>query len=499
MKQFLWKAMLVLWFPACSPHSHEGDLSEQYEVQKFQYTAYSDNLEVFAEGDAFVKGKTTHVLTHVTSLTNFKPVEEGILSLVLTVDGLETRKTLEKPLMPGVYAFDILPETVGKGSLRFEIDNRHGHYEVMVNEVTVFSEDEAARDAAGKVFVPKANAAVFTKEQSWKVDFATGYPHSGPFGPVIKTTAMVKGAPGSERVVTARSSGVLLFSVIDMFEGIRVEAGQDLFTISGNGFVENNIVKYTTAKSNFEKAKADYERARELAEAKVLSEREWLSAKNLFETTKAVYENLADNVGETGQIGYSPLSGYVKQVMVTNGSYVEAGQSVLVVSQNRTLVLQSEIPQRYAYLLESIESANIISPNDPVPYSLEQLNGRVVSYGKAANPDNFLLPVILQIDNPGNFLPGTFVEVYLKTLTHAQALTVPLTAILEEQGNYFVWVQITPERFEKREVHVGETDGVEMEIVEGLSPQERIVTRGAMLIKLAQATGLSEFHSGHVH
>ncbi|MFZ4707519.1 MAG: efflux transporter periplasmic adaptor subunit, partial [Bacteroidales bacterium] len=80
-----------------------------------------------------------------------------------------------------------------------------------------------------------------------------------------------------------------------------------------------------------------------------------------------------------------------------------------------------------------------------------------------------------------------------------QAVTVPNDALLEEQGNYFVYVQINPELFEKREVNPGATDGLRTELIKGVSANERIVSRGATLVKLTQATGTLDAHSGHVH
>jgi hypothetical protein len=132
-------------------------------------------------------------------------------------------------------------------------------------------------------------------------------------------------------------------------------------------------------------------------------------------------------------------------------------------------------------------------------YSSDQLNGKVLSFGKAANSDNYLIPVTLQIDNIGGFTAGGFVEVYLKTVTSTQALTVPTAALLEDQGSFFLYVQVTPELFEKREVRTGASDGLRTEILHGLTNNERIVTNGAILIRLAQATGTLDAHSGHVH
>ncbi len=58
-------------------------------------------------------------------------------------------------------------------------------------------------------------------------------------------------------------------------------------------------------------------------------------------------------------------------------------------------------------------------------------------------------------------------ELYLKTVTNSQAITLPNTSLLEEQGTFFVFVQVTPELFEKREVKVGATDGLRSEITNG--------------------------------
>jgi RND family efflux transporter MFP subunit len=193
------------------------------------------------------------------------------------------------------------------------------------------------------------------------------------------------------------------------------------------------------------------------------------------------------------------MSGYIKQVFAKNGAYVEAGQALFTVAQNKTLVLKANVPQKYASVLGSVSSANIRTLNDNQSYTFEELNGRILSYGKAANSDNYLIPLNIQIDNKGSFIAGSFVEVYLKTLTNTQAIVVPNTALLEEQGNYFVWVQVNPELFEKREVMIGKTDGIDTEIVSGITANERIVSVGAMLIKLAQATGTLDAHSGHVH
>ena len=96
----------------------------------------------------------------------------------------------------------------------------------------------------------------------------------------------------------------------------------------------------------------------------------------------------------------------------------------------------------------------------------------------------------------------SWVSIFLllvKTKTNAQAITVPKSALLEEQGNFFVLVQLTPESFEKREIKVGKSDGLKTEILSGVSSTDRIVTRGAVLVKLASVSNSIDPHAGHVH
>ncbi len=483
-------------------HTHDVSIEQQEEQEdpKFQYTAYSNAFEVFAEADPFMVGETANILAHFTHLPGFEPLKQGKVTAVIQVNGSETLQSLESPTRTGIYSFDIQPETAGQGSLTFIIENADGTFEVHVPGIAVFTNQQTAHEEAGKITLPLTNTAVFTKEQSWKVDFATQLPMVKPFGQVIKTTALVKAAAGSESVVVAKTGGIVNISSGNILEGEEVAAGKKLFTISGSSLSENNLsVRYAGAKNNYERAQANYERMKTLAEDQIVSQRELLEAANEFENAKAVYDNLRSNFTSEGQSVSSPMNGYIRQVFVENGAYVEAGQPVLTVSQNKSLTLTADVAPRYTPALGGIVSANIRNSITGDTYTLEELNGKIQSYGKAANTNNFLIPVNIEIDNKGWFIPGSFVEIYLKTISGTNEIVVPNTSLLEEQENYFVWVQITPELFEKRLVLTGHTDGMSTQIEKGLSPGERIVSQGAMLIKLAQATGTLDAHSGHVH
>lgn len=480
--------------PADDKHGHEG------ETFKIRLTAYNQDFELFAEADPFVVGDSSNILSHFSHLPSFKALESGSVTVRLIVAGKEVSQKLEKPTRKGIFSFDLVPGTAGNGKVLFDIVTQAGASQLIVPSVTVYTDDHEANEAAEKLEPSKTNTVVFTKEQSWKIDFATAQPVNEPFGQVIKTTARVMSAQGEEMIVAAKTSGMVVFKGGNVLEGISVNAGQALFSVSGSGMADNNsAVRYFEAQNNFNKAKSNYDRIKELAKDKIVSEKELLNAETDYKNAKVMFETLSGNFSSYGQTGVSPMAGFIKQVFVANGQFVEAGQSIVSVTKNRTLMLRADVQQKYAPVLGSITDANIRTLHDNQAYTLKDLNGKVLSYGRSANEDNYLLPVTLQIDNIKGFTAGGFVELYLITTTNENALTIPISALIEEQGNFFVFVQIHPELFEKRVVTIGASDGIRTELLSGVTRNERIVTRGSILVKLAQASGALDPHAGHVH
>jgi RND family efflux transporter MFP subunit len=497
-KLFLF-ALLITIFVSCK-NKDEKKQNEHTEEAKIQLTGYSEDFELFAEADPFVAGKPSGILSHFSHLPSFKALETGSVTIHLIIGDKDVFQKLEKPTRKGIYKFELKPETAGSGKIVYDININNKEYKLEIPNVTVYSNKETADDSAKSIVVSKTNTTVFTKEQSWKIEFATAYPDVESFGQVIKTTAQVQSTIGDEQIVISKASGIVLYSGPNILEGQNVTKGQKLFSISSSGIAENNLsVRFSEASNNYTKAKADYDRVKELVKDKIVSDKELLIAKNQYENTKAIYDNLSNNFNINGQNIVSPINGFVKQIHVKNGQYVEIGQPIATISQNKTLMLRAEVQQKYAPILGTINSATIRNLQDNQAYSLEQLNGKVLSFGQSSNNDNYLIPLNIQIDNKGSFIPGSFIELYLKTITNTQALTVPNFALIEEQGIYFVFVQINPELFEKKEVKIGATDGLKTEIINGISKTDRIVSKGAILIKLAQATGTLDAHSGHNH
>ena len=501
MKTILYSVVLIsVLFSACQNQQKEEIHDHSGEEASFQYTAYQSGWELFAESEPFIKGEISGILSHITDLSDFSPLKEGTVTASLIVGSKGIRQTLDKPTRDGIYYFELQPDVAGTGKLVFDIVTADSTYSVTISGVEVFANEHDAIHKAEEAAVENPNAITFTKEQSWKIDFATGMPQMIPFGDVIKTTARIQPAQGEEVILTAQTNGVVNFGGKTLTEGIPVSNGQTLFNLAGGQLSENNMrVRYNEAKNNFEAAKTNFERMAKLAEDKIVSEKALLDARNTFENTRLIFENLQQNFNENGQVIRSPQPGYIKHLYVSNGQYVNAGEPLVSLARNKNLYLKAELQQRFANILPFIKTATIHSLTDNAVFTMEELNGEIVSFGKNVSEENYLIPMTISVENRNSLVPGSFVEIYLKAQPDAEVLTVPITSLIEEQGIFSVLIQLSPEKFEKREVKTGSTDGIRTTILSGLNPDDRIVLEGATLVNLSSVSNTLDPHAGHVH
>lgn len=489
---------LAISVMACGRHGH-GEHDHDH-VDNLQLTSYNDDFEVFAEAAPFAVGHESDILAHFTHLNNFKPLEEASVTADLIIGSDVVTQTLESPARAGIFKFTLKPEKEGEAKLVFHVKTPDKTSELTIGGIIVFADEHDAIHAAHDALITGTNAASFTKEQSWKVDFTTEEVRKEPFGQIIRAIGQIQPSLGDERIVAAKTGGVVLFPGDNVVEGRAVGAGQTLFTIDGSGMADNNLsVRFAEAQNEYNRARAEYERKAELAKDRIVSQSELLRAKTELDNARVSYNNLQKNFSAGKQSVNSPIGGFITSVMVRNGEYAAAGQPVLTVSQNKNLFVKAELRPRYFENLNTISTVTFRLLQNKATYTLDELGGRIVSFGKSADINNPLLPVVFQIDNRAGFLSGSFIEMFIKTQTQDETLTVPNEAIVEEMGNYFVYVQLTPELFEKRPVKRGETDGIRTAITEGLSQGERVVGKGAILVKLAQSAGAIDPHAGHVH
>lgn len=314
-----------------------------------------------------------------------------------------------------------------------------------------------------------------------------------PFRRVIPASGQILAAQGEEQVVVANTAGVVSFSRT-LVEGVPVTKGSELFRISGGNIQDGDPME--RARIAYETAKAEYERASKLAESRIVSQKEFNAIKETYENARIAYEALSSGKGGKGAAVPASLSGYVKSCLVKEGDYVSVGQPLLTVTQARRLLLRAEVSERYYTQLRGIVSANFRTPYDGQTHVLDSLGGRLLSYGRSAGGDSFYIPVTFEFDNRGDILSGAFVEVRLLSASLSNVISVPVSALTEEQGVNFVYLQEDEECYRKQEVKTGMDDGSRIEILSGLKAGDKVVTRGAIHVKLASAGNAIP---GHTH
>ena len=487
----------TMFFGCSHEHSHE-DRAEEKGLEALAYTLYTDNSELFVEFKPPVVGTETRFAAHFTILGDrFYPLEEAVITLTLTVNGKTVTVEANKPDVPGIFRLRLTPPVAGIGKLVFNIKTKNYTDEITMDNVKVYADEKTA--LAEQPEESGSSDIAYLKEQAWKVEFANAPVKKQAFSNIIKTNGQILSAPGDEMIVTAKASGIVLFTGNKSIIGSAVNEGTALFSITGGDLAEGNIdANYKEAKANFEKAKTDYDRAKELVKDKIVSEKDFQETKLKYDNAQIAFSTIAKNYSANGQTVSSVLTGFVKNIFVTEGQFVEAGTPLATISKNKKLILQANVSQKYFNNLSAITSANFKTTDNEKVFSTQELNGKVISYGKSASASSPFIPVTFEIDNTGNIISGSVAEVYLKSFPIPDAMVIPVSSLIEEQGNFFVYVQTEGESFQKREVKLGASDGMNVQVLSGIAEGERVVTKGAYQIKLSTASGTLPAH-GHEH
>ena len=315
------------------------------------------------------------------------------------------------------------------------------------------------------------------------------------FHEVLSVSGHVDAAQNAESVVVANVAGIVNFTR-DILPGMSVSKNTTLMKIVADRMPEGDPAQ--RAKIAYETAKTEYERGSRLVKSQIISQREFNLLKEKYETARLSYEAYAKNQTKNGVSATAPMGGFIKNVLVKEGDFVEVGQALATVAQNNRLFLHAEVSERYYSSLKNVTSANFKTPYENKVYELSQLNGKLLSYGKTADTNSYYVPVTFSFDNKVDIVPGSFVEIYLLSKEKPNTLTLPVEALTEEQGLYFIYLQQCPESYKKQEVTLGATNGKEVEILSGLNAGDKVVVRGAYHVKLASASNALPAHS-HTH
>ena len=495
--------ILMVLACACGNKPDEASLlqddSHQHSDEAIQFTLFAESTEFFIEYEPLEAGKESEFLVHVTDLRTYKPYLSG--SLTVLMDGLSV--TSGKPHRPGIFEIPLIPRKGGEYDITFTLNSGaftesvKEHVHIVRDHHELHNPDATSQGHAhGNDEVGEVS---FLKEHAWKTGFMVERILPVQFASIIHTSGEIMTVPGEKRSVAANSQGIVHFSDRKLVQGTRVTRGQLLLTLSSETLVENNVrLQYQESLNSFEKSQSEYKRHKVLYAQGAISERQFISTKSKLTTDSLRYHSLAAITSKDGLKVYAPVSGTIHELNVWEGLYIEAGQNLVTISSNKKLMIRADLSQQFYDQLGDIETANFRPAYTNHVYSIDDVNGKLLAAGTSVAENDHYLPIIFEVENDGSLLEGAFTEVFLKSSQKSNVLVVPMSAISEEQGEYYLYVQVTGESYTKRAVSTGKNDGRHLEITGGLNSGERVITKGVMLIKAASMITGVEGH-GHSH
>ena len=325
----------------------------------------------------------------------------------------------------------------------------------------------------------------FSIEKQKAIGLQTETLSPSAFRDAFRVSGQVRESQGDEMAVVAKSSGVLRFTRDHMSDGSPVKQGETLGYITADGIAGGDEVAQNAVE--LERTRQAFERAERLVKEGIVSRKE-------FEEAEAAYKQARLRSRGDGQKGgssvTSPITGFIRSIVVKQGEYVELGSVVAYVTKSCDLQLSAEVPEKYFSRMKDITGANFCMSYAPdVVYNTEALNGHIVGIGRRAAEGSAYIPVTFEFENKGDIVPGSFADIWLLGTERENVISVPVSALTEEQGFYYIYVQGEhDDDFEKREVVLGARNGERTEILSGVKAGEKVVTQGAYQLKLASAS-----------
>lgn len=517
MKKHFWLILLILFCAACHHHEHgendqchdhgTHDHSHDHDhgahdhgaemLETISYTFQKSNVELFVELTPFIVGQENALEIVLSHLQPLQPLNTTV-KLRISNQSTEEVPSIEK----GIYRTSLSFDKTGTQQLTFLIETDSQTLPFSLPPLPVSVTVEAAKnssypqkDAVGSITFPRADM--------WQNGFVLTQAKKRPVGQIIRTSGSIEPATSNLITMVARREGVVSLRKKNMTSGTAIRAGELLFSVAGRGIVSDDLeMNFVKAQSNLERQEANLARKRQLIKDQIIGQKELEEALNNHQLAVAEFENIKKvfDKGSKRHLVTAPNKGFISQVGVQEGEFVAAGQRLGTLLQTSRLQVRVDVSPRYGSLLPLVVDANFINPYSDESYSLAALEGNILSFGKmTSHEEGHYLPFYFEINNHPELLPGTLIEVYLMTQPNGIQLTVPQSAVLEEMGSQVVFVQRSGGSYDKQVVKLGATDGNYVQILEGLSEGDYVVSEGALRIKLAAMTGTVDPHAGHNH
>ena len=314
---------------------------------------------------------------------------------------------------------------------------------------------------------------------------------AAPFTETLKVSGEVLPSTSDVGTVAAPTSGIVHITP-GINPGSQVRAGQAIASVTAKNISGGDA--NAAARVAVENAKRELDRITPLLADGLVTRKDYNEALAAYESAKATYSPAAASGTAT-----SPRSGVITTINVSDGEYVETGQSIANVASNSRLTLRALVPASHAGFLGKAVGATM-SFHGGESVDIADYNGKLLSSAPAsAGSTPGYIPVFFNFDGTAPVVPGSATEVYLKGAEREGVISLPVESIVEQMGETFVFIRIGDHGYEKRPVSLGNSDGRRVEITKGVKPGEIAVVKGATFVRLAeQATVAPEGHS-HNH
>lgn len=478
-------------------------------------TRWTDELELFAEHPPAVVGHEVPFLAHLTILDGFRAVEEGHVVLELQgPDELEA-KAPEK-LRSGIFRPVFTPRKAGTYKARLVLTSPGMKGTVDGFEIVVHASDEAAKQAQP----PEEGGATisFLKEEQWKVPFATAFAARRELLPTVEVAGEVTTPPSGRADVGAPVQGRVVPAASGLPRpGQAVKRGQILASIAPTPSSPEEAARATLAVSEatarLEAAKSRLARAQRLIADQAISQREVEDARREVDVaeaalraarrTSAVFSGAASGAGAGSYRIASPIDGVLTDVEATAGKSVSVGELLFRVVDLSELWIHARVPEQDALGLQPDHDAAFQLSADgawlPIRLRGESPNAALVQLGRVVEPKTRTVDLIYALREAGDEVRvGARVRVRAPAGRRWEGVVVPESAVIDKDGRQVVMVQVEGEAFEERTVTIGPKSGPDVGILRGVEAGERVVVRGANIIRLSTQAGQAPAH-GHVH
>jgi len=502
-----WVIALVLFAAACTDHQHTG--SHAHELPIREITHVTESTELFLEFGPLIAGERTALIAHFTHLGDYRPIDQGLLDVVLSGGGAPMERfRIESQRAPGIFRPTIEPRAQGERELRLVLSIDSQEIDHQLGTITVHATREDARRARHPAS-PTGEIGLY-KEQQWRNDLAVDPVQRRPLRTSVSAPARVRAAAHGEFVVTAVVAGSVRAAGDFPALGDTVRKGQVLAILvprAGDGIDHASLdAEQQAARTALELAQSTQARTEQLHEQGVVSTQhleEARAAKLVAQSRLRSAELRLGQLGSDDQGGLNllaPMEGILAQVPVAHGTAVDAGSHLFHIVDPSELWLEIQVSEADAGRLESPSGAVFELPGvaDPVIVEVGE-NARLVGVGSMVDPVSRSVPVIFALQPPNSRLRvNQRVQARVYTGQARETLSIPASAVIQDGGQAVVYVMVSGESFTRRPVRLGMRDGDWIEVLDGLTEGERIVSKGAMQVRLAAATPEAMGH-GHAH